>query len=57
MTMNSPTSSSTSSTATECLEKNLNLSIFGFGVEYPPFRAGPEALETLARRHYPDSEA
>ena len=36
---------------------NLNLSIRGLGVEYPPFLLGPEALETLATRFYPKSTA
>lgn len=36
---------------------DLNLSILGIGVEYPPFRVGPDALETVASRHYPDSIA
>ena len=36
---------------------DLNLSILGIGVEYPPFRVGPDALETIASRHYPDSIA
>ena len=35
----------------------LNLSIVGIGVEYPPYRVGPEALQTLADRHYPKSPA
>lgn len=36
---------------------DLNLSILGIGVEYPPCRVGPDALETVAARHYPDSIA
>lgn len=35
----------------------LNLSIMGIGVEYPPHRVGPEALQTLADRYYPKSPA
>lgn len=35
----------------------LGLSILGFGVEYPPHRVGPEALQILAERHYPKSPA
>ena len=35
----------------------LNLSILGLGVEYPPYRVGPEALQTLADRYYPKSPA
>ena len=35
----------------------LNLSILGIGVEYPPYRVGPEALQTLADRYYPKSPA
>ena len=38
-------------------ESSLNLSILGLGAEYPPFRVGPEALETLANRFYPPSTA
>lgn len=36
---------------------DLNLSILGLGVEYPPYRVGPEALQTLAERYYPQSPA
>jgi type III polyketide synthase len=36
---------------------DLDLSIIGLGVEYPPFKLGPEALDTLVKRHYPDSPA
>ncbi|KAL8776591.1 MAG: hypothetical protein Q9213_008213 [Squamulea squamosa] len=36
---------------------DLNLSLRGLGVEYPPFLVGPEALETLANRFYPPSTA
>ena len=35
----------------------LNLSIVGIGVEYPPYRVGPEALQILADRYYPKSPA
>ena len=35
----------------------LNLSMMGIGVEYPPYRVGPEALQTLADRYYPKSPA
>ena len=38
-------------------ESGLNLSILGLGAEYPPFRVGPESLETLANRFYPPSTA
>ncbi|KAL8936364.1 MAG: hypothetical protein Q9216_004970 [Gyalolechia sp. 2 TL-2023] len=38
-------------------ESDLNLSLVGLGVEYPPFLVGPEALETLANRFYPSSTA
>ena len=34
--------------------RDLNLSIVGLGVEYPPFRHGPDAVETLAKRFYDD---
>ena len=38
-------------------DDRLNLSIRGLGVEYPPYRVGPDALETLAHRFYPSSTA
>lgn len=38
-------------------DTGLNLSILGLGVEYPPFRVRPEALETLANKFYPPSTA
>ena len=37
--------------------EELNLSILGIGVEYPPYKIGPEALQSLAERHYPKSPA
>lgn len=43
--------------ANDRFSHDLNLSILGLGVEYPPFSLGPEALETLARRFYPQSTA
>jgi type III polyketide synthase len=36
---------------------NLNLSVIGLGVEYPPFKLAPNDLNTLVARHYPDSPA
>jgi len=45
------------STAHDRFDNNLCLAILGLGVEYPPYRVGPEALETLAHRYYPDSLA
>ena len=45
------------STASDHFKDDLNLSIVGLGVEYPPTRVGPDALEILAKRHYPDSPA
>lgn len=36
---------------------DLDLSITGLGVEYPPFLLEPAALDTLCGRHYPDSPA
>ncbi|KAL8902508.1 MAG: hypothetical protein Q9207_004647 [Kuettlingeria erythrocarpa] len=45
------------STANGQFENDLNLSLVGLGVEYPPFLVGPEALETLANRFYPPSTA
>lgn len=44
-------------TADDLFDDGLNLSIVGLGVQYPPYRVGPDALETLARRYYPDSNA
>ncbi|KAL9131405.1 MAG: hypothetical protein Q9217_000673 [Psora testacea] len=45
------------STADAHFENNLDLSILGIGVAYPPHRHGPEALDTLANRHYKPSIA
>jgi type III polyketide synthase len=36
---------------------DLNLSITGMGVEYPPYMLSPPDLDTLVARHYPDSPA
>jgi fungal type III polyketide synthase len=36
---------------------DLDLSVIGIGVEYPPFKLGPEALDTLCKRHYPETPA
>jgi len=36
---------------------DLGLSIVGLGTQYPPFSTPPSALETLAKRFYPDSPA
>ncbi|KAL9001461.1 MAG: hypothetical protein Q9169_000036 [Polycauliona sp. 2 TL-2023] len=46
-----------SRTSDSQFESNLNLSLRGLGVEYPPFLVGPEALETLANRFYPSTTA
>ncbi|KAI6714203.1 hypothetical protein JHW43_003240 [Diplocarpon mali] len=35
----------------------LNLSITGIGVEYPPYLLDPECLDTICKRHYPESPA
>ncbi|KAJ5051746.1 uncharacterized protein L3040_001518 [Drepanopeziza brunnea f. sp. 'multigermtubi'] len=35
----------------------LNLSIIGIGVEYPPYLLDPECLDKLCKRHYPESPA
>lgn len=45
------------STSHDRFETDLNLSILGLGVDYPPFALGPDALETLANRFYPPSIA
>ncbi|KAL8727879.1 MAG: hypothetical protein Q9166_005756 [cf. Caloplaca sp. 2 TL-2023] len=44
-------------TANGHFKSDLNLSLRGLGVEYPPYLVGPEALETLANRFYPPSTA
>lgn len=36
---------------------DLNLSIIGLGTEYPPHPLDPSCLNTLVKRHYPDSPA
>ena len=46
-----------SSIAHDHFEDDLDLSIVGIGVEYPPFSLGAEALEILANRFYPSSPA
>ncbi|CZS96651.1 related to stilbene synthase 2 [Rhynchosporium graminicola] len=35
----------------------LNLSVTGLGVEYPPYQLHPEDLDTLCKRHYPETPA
>jgi len=45
------------STSHDRFESDLDLSILGLGVEYPPFELRPDALETLANRFYPPSIA
>lgn len=45
------------STASDHFKDDLNLSILGLGVEYPPVRNGPEGLEIIANRHCPESTA
>lgn len=44
-------------TAHDHFEDDLNLSILGLGVDYPPYQLGSDALETLANRFYPPSTA
>lgn len=44
-------------TANGHLTNDLNLSILALGVEYPPYRVGPDALQTIAERYYPESPA
>ncbi|KAI9743073.1 MAG: hypothetical protein M1818_003368 [Claussenomyces sp. TS43310] len=36
---------------------DLNLSILGIGAQYPPYLLESSVLNTLAKRHYPDSPA
>ena len=38
-------------------DDDLQLYIVGLATEYPPFQNGPDVLEALARKHYPDSNA
>ncbi|MCJ1402438.1 hypothetical protein MMC11_005658 [Xylographa trunciseda] len=45
------------STASDHFKDDLNLSILGLGVAYPDIKNGPEALDIIARRHYPESTA
>ena len=49
--------SATNGTASEEFQNDLDLSVVGLGVAYPEFAMGPEAIQTLAGRHYPDSLA
>ncbi|KAL8683676.1 MAG: hypothetical protein Q9224_006664, partial [Gallowayella concinna] len=53
----SPSTVPNSTTSNDHFQSDLNLSLCGLGVEYPPFLVGPEALETLANRFYPPSTA
>ena len=45
------------SIADDCFEDDLGLSILGIGVQYPPYRHEPDALNSLANRFYKPSEA
>jgi fungal type III polyketide synthase len=36
---------------------DLGLSILGVGVQYPPHSLKPSAVEEIAKKYYPDSEA
>ena len=38
-------------------DADLGLRILGLGVEYPPDSLGPEVLEELAKKYYPESSA
>jgi hypothetical protein len=57
MLPNGHSSGTSNGTADGHFTNDLNLSILGLGVEYPPFRVGPEAVQTLAERFYPPSPA
>jgi type III polyketide synthase len=35
--------------------RELGLSIVGLGVQYPPHQLKPDAIDTLAKRFYPES--
>ena len=41
--------------AADTFGDDLDLSIVGLGVQYPEFHNGPDALEKIAKRHYPES--
>lgn len=41
----------------EMFPEDLGLRIMGIGVEYPPYRAYPKDLETLAQKFYPQTDA
>lgn len=43
--------------ATPAFAGDLSLSILGLGTQYPPFGLEPSAVETLAKKFYPDSPA
>ena len=36
---------------------DLNLSIIGLGTQYPPYLLDPSDLDTLCKRHYPETPA
>jgi hypothetical protein len=36
---------------------NLNLAITGIGVQYPPYAIDSSGLESIAKRHYPETPA
>ncbi len=36
---------------------DLDLAVIGIGVEYPPHKLAPDALDTLCKRHYPETPA
>lgn len=43
--------------ASPAFAQKPGLQIHGIGVEYPPFTNGPEAVQELAKKYYPPSEA
>ena len=45
------------STTNNRFEDDLELSIVGLGAEYPINLVGPDSLEIVAERHYPESNA
>ncbi|KAL8800627.1 MAG: hypothetical protein Q9182_005040 [Xanthomendoza sp. 2 TL-2023] len=55
--MSPSTVPASNNTGSNHFQTDLNLSLCGLGVEYPPFLVGPEALEILANRFYPPSTA
>ncbi|EPS43623.1 hypothetical protein H072_2363 [Dactylellina haptotyla CBS 200.50] len=41
----------------EMFPEDMNLRVMGIGVEYPPHKVVPKDLETIAQKHYPQTES